>query len=335
MAYDVKVKIDLAKPSGTAGFGVPLILVENASAEVAYTEVAGLDDVVTAGFAATTDAYKLARLIFAQDNAPAQIALCASTGTAIDALADVALLDRDWRQLLVISEGGTASAVADISALVEQLDGKIYFANLDVDSDTSLSVEGLNRTVLFYCTATEDAPLPVAALVGEAAGRAAGSFTYKNLKLTGIAPQVLTDDEISAIHAKGGLTFVTKAGDNVTSEGKTAGGEYIDIIDSQDYIIQQLKYRTQKQLNSVDKVSYDDSGIALLESVALEVLQGAYNDGMIATDEDGNPAYAVYYALRAQTSEVDRAARRYLGGTFSFQLAGAIHQVEITGSITV
>lgn len=336
MAFDVKVNIDLSKPVGSVGFGIPLILVENASAAIAYTEVSSMAEVVTAGFAATTDTYKAVQLMFAQQHAPKSVAVCAVTGGAPAALADDILVGKGWRQLIVLNDGDeTASTVTAISTAVEALDGKLYFAGLETDDSTSITVSGLRRTILFYCDKTDSVPVPVAALVGESCGRAAGSFTYKNMTLTGVAAQVLTDAQINAIHAKGGITFVEKAGDNVTSEGKVAGGEYIDIIDSEDYIVQQLAYKTQKLLNSAAKVPYDNNGIAMLESVAVDVLQGAYNNGMIDTNEDGTPAYTVAYALRADTTTADRSNRKYLGGKFSFALACAIHQVEITGSITV
>ena len=334
MAHDVEVKIDLTKPIGKLGFGYPLILVENAEAEVAYTECANVAEVVDAGFAITTDAYKAAQLLFAQANAPKKIAVCAVTGGATAALADAAVIGKDWRQLIVVNHGGEATAVSAIITAAEALDGKMYFAGLDTDDATTIAFSGLRHTVLFYCDATEDVPVPVAALVGETAGREPGSFTYKNLLLTGIAAQDLTDAQVEAIHKKGGITYVTKAGDNVTSEGKVAGGEFIDVVDSEDYIIQQLAYKTQKLLNNAAKVPYDNNGIAMLESVAVDVLQGAYNNGMIATKEDGSPDYTVSYALREDTSEADRAARQYLDGSFTFALAGAIHYVKITGTIT-
>ena len=332
--YDVKVHIDLTKPIGTVGFGVPLILLENAASAVDYIEVSSISELVSAGFDQTSVVYKAANLLFMQDNAPKQVALCAATTAATDALADENLTGQGWRHLIVVNEeGGTASTISAISALVETLDGKLYFAGLDVDDSTSITATGLRRTILFYCDATDSVPVPVAALAGEIAGRAAGSFTYKNMTLKGIEPQKLTDAQIQAIHAKGGITFVKKAGDNVTSEGKLAGGEYIDVIDCEDYIIQQLAYQTQKLLNNADKVPYDDNGIAMLESVAINVLQGAFNNGMIAVKEDGTPNYSVSYAKREDTTEENRATRRYLGGTFSFALAGAVHEVEITGTI--
>lgn len=334
MAYDVEVKIDLTKPIGKLGFGTPLILQENAAAEVAYTVCSNVAEVVTAGFAATTTVYKAAQLLFAQANAPKQIAVAAYEGAATAALADAALISKDWRQLIVVCEGESASSVTAIATAAEALDGKLYFAGLDTDDSTQISASGLRHTVLFYCDATEEVPVPVAALVGETAGRAAGSFTYKNLKLAGVAAQELTDAQVEAIHKKGGITYITKAGDIVTSEGKVAAGEYIDVIDSEDYIVQQLAYKTQKLLNNAAKVPYDNNGIAMLESVAVDVLQGAYNDGMIATKEDGTPDYTVSYALREDTSEADRAARQYMDGSFTFALAGAIHYVEISGTIT-
>ena len=335
MAYDVKVNIDLAKPVGQLGFGVPLILVENAEKEVAYTEVSNTEEIVSAGISNTSVAYKAAQLLFSQTNSPKTIAVCAATAAATAALANTMLTDKGWRQLIVVTDGESPSTPAAISTLVEALDGKMYFANLPVDDKTSITVSGLRRTVLFYCTPTDDYPVPVAALVGNTAGLSAGSFTYKNMVLSGIMPQDLTDSEIEAIHKKGGITFVTKAGDNVTSEGKVAGGEYIDIIDSEDYIIQQLAYKTQKVLNNTKKVPYDNNGIALLESVAADVLQDAYNQGMIVTNTDGTPGYTVSYAMREDTKATDRANRKYLGGSFSFALTGAIHEVEITGEITV
>lgn len=337
MGLDVKVKIDISKVPGKAGFGVPLIFAGKGTA-VDYKECNSLAEISTAGFASTTEVYKTAELLFMQDDAPKTVAVCSTTDNVKTWLSDPDNVAKGWRQLIVTSLGTEGeSTIAEIISTVETLDGKMFFASLDVDDTTSITKSGIKRSVLFYCTDANDTPYnnPVAALVGATAGKAAGSINYKNTILKGITPQNLTDSEITAIHAKGGITFVTKAGDNVTSEGKTAGGEYIDIVDSEDYIILQLGYQTQKLLNSVPKVPYDNNGIALLESIAVNVMKDAYNKGIIATNEDGTPAYFVNYAMRENTSETDRAERKYLGGQFSFKLAGAINEVEITGEIII
>lgn len=336
MALDVKVKIDLTQPIGELGFGIPLILAENTTSDIDYVKCTNLTEVITAGYAATSKTYKAANLIFMQENPPAEIAVCSTKGTASEWLGEVENTGKEWRQLMVVNEGETPTEIATIMAAVETMDNKLYFASLAVDDSTTLTTADMERTVLFYCTSTEDMQgVEVAAFIGATAGKEVGSITYKNQILKGITPQNLSDSQITAIHNKGGITFVTKAGDNVTTEGKVAGGEYIDIIDSEDYIIQQLEYKTQKALNNADKIPYTDTGIAMLESIAVDVLQDAYNNGMIATGEDGSPAYTVRYALRENSTETDRAARKYVGGQFSFTLSGAVHSVEIVGEVII
>ena len=84
MAYDVKVKIDLTKPMGKIGFGIPLILSEEAAEDNAYKECRNLSEVAAAGYNSSSDVYKTAELIFMQENAPGKIAICSTTETATE-----------------------------------------------------------------------------------------------------------------------------------------------------------------------------------------------------------------------------------------------------------
>lgn len=317
---DVKVKIDLTKPAGKLSFGYPLVLSIGTAKD--YVECASLAEVVTAGFEATTNVYKAAALMFGQNNPPAKIAVC---GLA-EAAGISTILEKPWRQLVVVD----AEDISAIATAIAATPDKVLFATV-ADATKGKALTKSDKVVGFVHT---DA-LASAALVGEAAGREIGSFTYKNLILNGIEPMDYTDAEIQAIHEANCITFVTKAGDNVTTEGIATSGEYIDIVDCQDYVIQQLEYQTQKTLNNMGKIPYDNNGIAILESVAVNVMRDAYNKGMIATNEDGTPAYSVNYLKREETDPADRAERKYLGGQFRFTLAGAIHTVEVTGEILI
>lgn len=316
MALDVKVKIDLKKPVTKAGTWLPLIV--SSGKDVAYKECGSLEAIVAAGFAAESDTYKAADLMWKQDNAPDKIAVVGLATVSAVELTKIA--NYNWHAFIVV--GGEAA--------VYEVTGKVQFLTVDDVSGLSV-VKNKERAVGLV----HSDPLAVAAIVGNAAGMDAGSFTYKNMVLNGVEAMDLTDAEVEAIHAAGGFTAVTKAGDVVTTEGKTADGEYIDIIDAEDYVIQQLEYQTQKALNNTAKIPYDNNGIAILESVAVNVMKDAYNKGIIATSADGSPAYSVSYALKENTDAGDRAERKYLGGSFSFELAGAVHTVAITGEIVV
>ena len=332
MALDVIVKIDLAQPIGSIGLGTPLLLATGATKDMEYTECKSLTAVKDAGFADTTDLYKAARILFKQDDAPAVIAVCATTGTAKEWLDVTDNIVKGWRQLLVFGENIN---VQEIITVIDTTRDKMYFADIDIDSKETYSTQDVERTVLVYAKATEDVPSYAAAVVGATAGKPAGGINYKNMIIKGVKAHDLKDSELGAIHAKGGLTIVKKSGDIVTSMGKVAGGQYIDLRDAIDYVISNIEYRTQKVLNLNDKIKFDNTGIAILENACVDVMRDAYSKGIIATDENGEPMYAVNYVRREDTEASDRAARNYKGGQFTFTCAGAVDTVNVLGELSI
>lgn len=324
---DITVNIAVSSATGSEGLGNPLVIVGNAEKAVDYRECNGLDDVVAAGFAAETETYKACAAIFGQADKPKTVAVCATNGTIAEWV--TANKDKDFRHIIPILE--EEESLVDIVTVVNTLDNKMLFAT--VRTKENLPAGKSERVV---CVVYKGASAyPNAAVVGASAGLAAGSYTYKNLILTGIVPEDLGAEEVEEIHKAGGICILKKAGDVVTSEGKTTDGEYIDIVDSKDYIISNIVYQGQKLLNNSKKLSFDNVGITQLENVVTNVLADAFNNGIIAVNEDGEPAYSTNFAGRADVSAGDRAARKYNGGKFSFDLAGAIHNATVNGTIVV
>lgn len=338
MASDVKVVIKTLKAAGKVGFGVPLILSTLQSTEVPFTTYSDIDE-IEAKFGEESAIYKTAVLLFKQNDSPDKIGIYVSEKKATDALSDV--WDEEWRQLIIpeFAEEGddTIKAVSDY---VEAKQDKLYFADI---SDLSIINDTMKneRTIAFYYDVSkttvpnEAVTSPVAALAGASASKDAGSFTYKNLILKGLAPMSILDSEIDSIHKKNALTVVTKAGDYVTTEGKTLSGEYIDIVDSKDYVVKNIEYQVQKNMNSLDKLPYDDRGISQIESIVVNVLKSAYNNGIIANDENGVPDYSTKFKSRNEVDAGDRGERIYNGGSFTFGLAGAVHNAQINGEIII
>lgn len=335
MALDVIVRISQTAIAGKVGFGMPLILTTKLATAVTYTECETIEEVKTA-CGADSEAVKAATLIFAQTNKPSKIAVYGSKAIGTAAIAEV--ISKPWRQLIVIKGEGDETTDVAIATYIEATN-KLFFTT--VSTTAALANLGeFTRTVAFYYDLkngeTLVQPYAVAALVGETAGRTVGSFTYKNLIIKGLTPLDLSDNQLGEIHNGGAITVVTKAGDIVTTEGKTCGGEFVDIIDSKDWIIQQIEYRTQQMLNNSDKLPYTDTGIAVLENATANVLQEAFTNGMIATAEDGTtPLYTVDFKKRSEMSAEQRASRAYTGGNFEFTLAGAIHTAEIKGELII
>lgn len=334
MAKDVKVVINLAKPVTSAGFGFPLIMQGKATKAIPYTECANIDEVITAVGDKESPIYKAALLMLMQDTAPEKVAVCASTDVTTTALASI--MHHGWRQLVVVSSDGDDTAKA-ISDYIEADGTKMYFTSVaDKAALATAAFAENDRTVILVHDDEDDTIThPEAALVGATAGKKAGSFTYMHKTLKGLTPKVLSAAEIAAIHELNAIAYVLASGDGVTSEGICASGEYADITDSKDFVIQNMEHRIEKLLHSIDKIPYDNTGIAMLENVCFDVLQDAANNGIIAVTDDGVPDFSVSFKTRNQTKGSDRVARRYIEGSFRFALLGAIHSVEITGTIEV
>lgn len=328
MALDVTVNIKLAEVVGKAGTWFPCLYVVNSElSNDAYHEYKNFAE-LAAAYETETEVYKAANILFMQDNPPNKIAVLEQSVFSADTM--VNYLGEGWRQLVLV---GTHANVAEIAAYIETTDKMLFVTEGDASKLATLytSVKSYDRTFI-VCHPDANA---AAAVVGATAGLSAGSFTYKNMKIKGIAAEDLTAAEIEAIHEKGAISIVEKVGDVVTTDGVSASGEYTDIVDGKDYIVQNIIYNTQKVLNNNNKVPYTNAGISMLESAILEALKDAYNNGLIADNEDGTPAYNTSFALRSETTENDRATRNYPYGAFSFTLSGAVHTVEVNGTISI
>lgn len=323
---DVEVKIKLSEVVGKSGTWFPcLYAVDSSKEEDSYKEITKLEDLTD--YDEGDDIYKAVAKILMQDNKPNKIGILVQKEFSTESLASY--LGKGWRQLVLV---GTHTNTATIAQFIETTDKMLFVGNTDTSALATLynSVKGYDRTFIVHHT---DATA-VCAVVGATAGLDAGSFTYKNIKVKGITPLDWTATELEGIHAKGAITIVEKAGDVVTSEGIVASGKYADIVDSIDYVTQNIAYKTQKVFNNSDKIPYSNNGISQLEIATVEALKDAYNNGIIADTDDGEPAYETSFALRSETTENDRATRTYPYGQFSFVLAGAIHKVKVNGTVT-
>ena len=331
---DINVNIELSGPSGSLGSGVPCILISKSTRDVAYKEYSEAKELVSAGFETNSDAYKLYQIMKMQKDTPALIAVMETTEKAVDVIPK---LQGKVRQVITVLGSTGDSTVAEFAKAIEATDSLTYFPVVKSITDAS-GLEGLDRTMVGVHSRGQEL---AAALVGATAGYEVGSFTYKNILIKGVAPDDITDGEVKVIDNDNksgsiyGYTIQRKAGDIVTTEGKNAAGEYMDIVDSFDWIISNIQYQAQKLFNNAKKVNYDDTGIGILEGITNGVLKEADTKGMIAHDENGTALYDTNFGRRSETLGTDRSARIYKLGRFNFDLAGAIHTATINGTASI
>ena len=192
-----------------------------------------------------------------------------------------------------------------------------------------LKAKGYVRTILMY--SGDQAIGPDAAYLGRCLPLDPGSETWKFKDLVGIAPDIISDTQLNNLKLNNVNNYRSFAGFSMTSEGVVAGGEFIDVIRFIDWLQAQIEENIFALLISVPKVAFTDVGLASIENVLRAQLQRGVNVGGLKND----PSYEVFVPKVADIPVLDRATRTVPGITFNAQLAGAVHFVEISGTVTV
>lgn len=313
-------------------FGVPLIFATDMARP--YKEYYEISE-VGQDYGETTAAYKMASRIFGQTPRPAKIAMFgvqyvapATPEALVAALNELVENHNDFYFLLC-----DKATKPEILALAEWIDTqkKMYFSDT---TDLTLFTEmNSDRTVLIYHNDPEQ--YVAAGWVGRCAPAVPGSLTWKFKTINGVSESDIGATELNQIHQNGGNAYIKKLGVLQTSEGLTTSGEYIDVIQSQDYVEARISENVHFLLFNSDKVPYDNAGIALIAGQIREVLQQATKQGIIAKDKNGDGIWSITAPRREDIPASQRATRELPDIHFDFELSGAVHKVKVRGTIRV
>jgi hypothetical protein len=315
------------------GFGIPLILAtEKAAAYKEYTELAAIGT----DFTEASNTYKVAQAIFAQTPKVEKLAILGvaftegttATTALTDALNTLRLANDDWYYLV-----SPAHADATITALSSwaNANGKFYFASTS-NKTLGTTLNGERTVLLVHPT---PGSFPAEAWVGMGAPRDVGSFTWTFKTLNGIAASGYTATDINSIEAAKGSTYIKEGGVNITSKGITTSGEYIDIIQGQDYITARMTENVFGSLVNTDKVPYTPQGIAMIVAEMEKTFKDAHDMGIIAEDANGKPLYSVSVPNINDISSTDKANRLLPDIDWSATIAGAVEDADINGVLTL
>jgi hypothetical protein len=322
------------QPTSQEGFGMPLIF--STEKALAYKEYASLAEVAV-DFTSDKKTYALAASLFGQAPSVTKVAVYGiSTYLQGDpvtelstALNTLILTQNDWFYLLCNEQDD--NEITELATWAA-LNDKMYFASTS-NKTLSDTLNNDNATVLVH---TNPETYPAEAWVGYGATRDVGSYTWTFKNLVGINPvTTYTDTDIDSIHAANGNTYVKIGGQDITSNGVTTSGEYIDVIQSQYFLQSRMTENIFGLLTSTDKVPFTTKGIALVAAEVEKTLKQAYAQGIIAEDADGKPLYEVIVPSVDDISTDDKANRRLPSVSWTCTIAGAIEDVDVNGTMEI
>lgn len=256
----------------------------------------------------------------------------ASMSTDLDS---IVVQDDDWYCLLLASqrESDIEAAAAWVETkkkimLCNSADyGIISSSSTDVASD--LQTSGYARTALiFQANLGEHSG---AAWAGQCLPLDPGSETWAYKTLSGISVNTLTATERGFIEDKSANHYTTVAGVNVTRYGVTSAGEYIDVTRFVDWLQARIQEEVFSALVNNKKLPYTNAGVSVVKGQILGVLRRGIRVGGLAED----PEPQVFAPDVADVSSVDKANRLLPDVSFTATLAGAIHTLQISGTLSV
>lgn len=327
---DVNVTIDIQKSSKLVGLGKPVILAKFDGGPT-YKSYGELEDIVE-DFGADTIVHKIAKSLLNQgDSSPEKIAVLTynTEKSAADTLNEFFYEDFYF----VVAD---TQVLAEVKAIADVVEGKAFkmFATTvaNLEALTELSDYKYDRTFAIKHSGVD--AFVAEGLVGAVGSKDVGSATWKFKTVNGAKAEDISESVLRDIHALNGFAYVTKSGVPQSSEGTVLSSEYIDVIHSKDWIKANIEEAVQNVFNTNDKVPYTDEGITMLALAVEGILIQAAQNGMINV-EDGVPVYEVTTKSRNEVEPIDRETRIYNGLSFSFELAGAIHEANIKGLIKI
>lgn len=257
------------------------------------------------------------------------------TGTDVASITAASDIDDDWYALAAYTR--TEANINAIAAYIESV-RKIYIAvsndsaiktssTTDVASD--LNAASYDRTALFF--SGDQANYPEAAWLGYCLPMTAGEETWKFKTLKGITFDALTGGEQTYIKNKKGNFYNKVGGVNITQEGTVASGEYIDVIRGVDWIQARIQEEVFGVLVNAKKVPYTNNGVNTVTNAIRAVLKRAVTNGILAED----PQFTITAPLVSDISNTDKGNRLLPDVKFAGTLAGAIHKINISGTVTL
>lgn len=249
-----------------------------------------------------------------------------------------AILDQDanWYGLILDNPGtleGVAAAAwveANKKLTVLNSSDTIMGTSSTADLATSIKTASYSRTSVL-ASMRQLLSYTNASLMAVCLTTAPGSENWAFKTLPGVTVDNLTATQRGFIVGKNGNTYESYGNLNLTFQGITGSGNFLDTTRGIDWLGALIQASLLGMLANNLKVPFTDAGGDMVRGTVLACLQSAVSVGFLAS----NPAPIVIVPLVATVSPIDRAARNMPGVSFTATLAGAINHIVVTGTVNI
>ena len=331
----VDIQIQIASPATSlSGFESILIVGSEPASKTledykplgVYTSLEG---VKAAGWVEGDAVYDAAAVAFSQAVKPSQIYVAANVVTdgGAESLGDT--LDRaaanpeeKYEDIAKWTEAHEKMACFTVTETASSLDVDTYMNSFEIFSPAKVDADQyINVAFAVACLQYEP-----------------GSETWAFKTLNAVSVAELTATQMQALQEANISYFVEYGGKAITQGGKTVSGQWIDVVRFMWWQKSDMQERIYNLFVTQPKIPYTDNGIAQVQNqIICSLKRGQAMGGIAPTeyDEEGNaiPGYTVTVPRARDLTQAERASRQLKGCKFTARLSGAIHNVEVRGTL--
>ncbi len=250
-----------------------------------------------------------------------------------DDLSAIQLIDDDWYGVAIQY---ASKMNTDVVAQWTETQNKIFICQTpNAEELTSGGVQGkeladqeYNNSGIIFNRNTGD--YIACGALGKMLPQDPGSNTWKFKTIAGSSADGLNETEIGYLDDQNMNHYDAIAGISMLRNGTMGSGQFIDVTIFIHWLSARMKERIFTVLANLPKLPYTNAGLAVLGAEMRAVLKLGEQVGGL---DPGTTS--VFVPLVEDIDPGDRASRTVTGLTFSGRLAGAVHKVEIVGTVTV
>lgn len=250
-----------------------------------------------------------------------------------DDLTALQLIDDDWYLVLL---DVNSEANVDLVAAWTETRTKLFIAQTqnDVEKNGSgtlgagLNLSAYDRTALLFAASMVE--YPACAWAGVVLPQDPGSITWMFKELKTVSPSLLSSTQETNLFNYSVNTYQTIAGLDITRKGTSVSGEYMDVRHGLDWLQARLQEGVFGLLANAGKIPYTDASVDIFVNEIKRVLNQGVERNFIAAGSITASGPKV-----ADVDSADRANRILPDLKFGATLAGAVHKVEIQGTVSV
>lgn len=316
-----------------------LILTAHTRFDEDYRIYENTADMIEDGFLVTDKAFIAAQLAFSQDPRPSKVVI----GKKLDEESYVEAIVRQQgvynKFFYVVTDAVDDTDKEAIATYVESQPRLIYaFSDSNevtltaatTDIFSTLKAKSFVKSFGIY-TKNPDNAMIEAAYVARFSSEVIGSAVWIYKQLSGVTADAYSTTEENTLISKNANMYTNLEDDPVVyGQGKTVGGEWIDVILGVLWIEVRMGERIWGLIKNMNKISYTNAGLSMIEIKMREVLDEAVSMFILTADDE----IKIKMPNANDIPSSIRNTRIVDGITFEARLDGAIIKVDgIVGTV--